>query len=245
MEKIFKRILLVTAAIIILLIGAVLYNLFPLFSMNPVLSGNIANTNIYAVKISTCTVYLFKTDIGYIMIDAGYDSDKLKESLEEAEINLDDVKWILLTHSDFDHVAGLNLFPNAKIYMNEGELELLNVSVRRSVLGGNIMPVGINIDNIFFLRNDRELLFGRTKVKCIKFSGHTPGSMMYLIDNKYLFTGDAFKVSNGNIKIHPYTMDSGLAKKTIGLLEETINNSFVILTSHYGFYEKLEFDKIR
>jgi glyoxylase-like metal-dependent hydrolase (beta-lactamase superfamily II) len=102
------------------------------------------------------------------------------------------------------------------------------------------MPEGINTGKIVLLQNGQELLFSGTAVKCIKAPGHTNGSMAYLVDGKYLFTGDAFKVRNGAMRVHPYTMDAELAIRTMEQLKETISGSSLILTSHYGYFERLK-----
>ena len=170
------------------------------------------------------------------MIDAGLNMKNIENSLKEENINTNDVKWIFLTHSDGDHVAGLSLFPNATIYMSKEELSLINGTMKRTFLGGNTMPSGVDINKIITLSNGQELLFGGIKVKCILAPGHTIGSMLYLIDDRYLFTGDAFKVKDKNISVHPYTMDKKLSKETIEKLRGTITDSQMVITAHYGHY---------
>jgi glyoxylase-like metal-dependent hydrolase (beta-lactamase superfamily II) len=245
MRKIIRRVLLVIGAILILLVGFGLFNYYPILAMNPAGTGKIQNTNIYAVRFSIGTVYLIKTDSGYLLFDTGTDggklifnseNKKLEESLKEKGIEANDVKWIFLTHSDFDHVAGLTLFPNATIYMNEDELPLINGMMNRSKYGGNNMPTGININEIILLSDAQELSFGGTNIVCIKAPGHTPGSMLYMVDGKYLFTGDAFMLKNRKMKVHISTMDVERSKKTIEQLEDRVKNISIVLTSHYGVH---------
>jgi len=224
----------------VLLIGAGLFYASPLRRMNPVKTGQIPGADMYAVKNAINTVYLIKTDNGYILVDAGSNVNQLGNSLGEAGINNSDVKWILLTHSDSDHVTALTLFPNANIYMSKDELPLINGTVRRNIFGGNKLPSGIDIDKISLLSNGQELLFGGVKVECILAPGHTNGSMMYLAANRYLFTGDAFMINNGKIAVHPFTMDPELSKKTIEQLRGTIENSSFVFTSHYGLIKNNE-----
>jgi glyoxylase-like metal-dependent hydrolase (beta-lactamase superfamily II) len=203
-------------------------------TIKPTETGQIANTNIYAIKNSMAAVFLIKTENGYIMFDTGMNLKKLEKSFKKAVIDPNDVKWVFLTHSDYDHVAGLPLFLNAKIYMNEDELPLINGTVKRNKSSGNTLPKEIDINKIILLSNDQELLLGGIKIECIKTPGHTIGSMSYLVDGKELFTGDAFRISKGEIIVHPYTMDEELAEKTIEQLKEKINNSSIVLTCHYG-----------
>jgi len=238
MKKGIKRMLLIIGAVFVLFIGIGLVYYFPMLLMSPAETGRVSETNIYIVKNKIGAVFFIKTDIGYIMIDAGSDINALETSLDENKISINDVKWIFLTHSDYDHVDGLTLFPNADIFMSEDELQLIDGTSKRSPFGGNKMPSGVDIGKIILLQDGQEFLFNATKIKCIKTPGHTNGSMAYLVDGQYLFTGDAFKIKNENISVHPYTMDKNLAKKTIEQLTETISNSSIVLTSHYGLYYK-------
>ena len=236
MKKVIKRVLLVFATIIILIAGTGLYFYAPMLAMKPAETGQIPSANISAVKNGRNAVYFIKTNSGYIMVDAGTDPQKLETSITESGIDSNDVNWVLLTHSDYDHVAGLPLFPNAQVYLCRDELPLLNGAVKRSPFGGNKMPAGIDINTINLLSNGQELSFGGTKVECMHAPGHTPGSMLYLIDGKYLFTGDAFKVSGKKMSVHPFTMDAKTAKKTIEQMQGIISGSSIILTAHYGYH---------
>ena len=235
MKKIGKRVLFVILAIIILLIIPGLYYYYPMIMMPPVKTDQVPDTNVYTVDAMSA-VYLIKADSEYIMIDAGLSSDKLLKSIKEVRIDPNDVKWVFLTHSDGDHINVLTLFQNAEIYMNEDEFPLINGTAKRMVFGGNKMPSGIDIDKINLLFDGQELIFNGIKIQCIKAPGHTIGSMVYLIEGKYLFTGDVLKIKDGNKTVHPYNMDKELSKKTIEQLNGTINNCSIILTSHYGLY---------
>ena len=218
----------------VLLIGVGLYFASPLLKMGPVKTGQIPGTDIYAVRNAIVTVYLIKTDSGYMLIDAGLNGNRLKASLEELGVNVNDVKWVLLTHSDSDHTAALAMFPNAAIHMGKDELPLINGTMKRAFFGGNKMPPGIDINKINLLSDGQELLFGGTRVKCISAPGHTNGSMLYMIGNGELFTGDAFIIDNGKIGVHPFAKDKELSRKTIERLRETIDRSYIVFTSHYG-----------
>ena len=241
MKKRTKRILLGIAVVFILLIGIGLYFCYPMLSMSPAKTGQVSGTEIFAVRNQMGAVYFINTDSGSIMFDAGSNLKKLDKTLKAENINAGDVKWVFLTHSDYDHVAGLPLFPNAVIHMNEDELPLVNGTVKRSASGGNSLPSGIDANKIVLLREGQEITCGGTRVRCIKAPGHTNGSMVYLVNGTYLFTGDAFAISKGSIGIHPFTMNAELVRKSTEQLKETINNSSVILTSHYGYHRNISF----
>jgi len=228
----------IVVSVFVLLAAVGLYFASPLFKMKPVKTGQIPETNIYAVKNAIITVYLLKTDNGYILIDAGLNKGQLETSLKNANINSTDVKWILLTHSDADHTAALTLFPNASIYMGKDELPLINGTMKRNIFGGNKMPSGIDINKITLLSDGQELSLDGIKVKCISAPGHTSGSMAYLADNRYLFTGDAFMIGKGRIGVHPFAKNAELSRETTERLRETIDSASIVLTSHYGLIRK-------
>ena len=236
MKKAVKRVLIIIAVIIILVAGTGLYYYYPMMTMNPAETGQVPGANIYAVKNVINSVYFIKTGNGYILVDSGSDLKKLEAAIKPTGIDASDVKWILLTHSDYDHTAGLPLFPNAAIYMSEDELPLINGTKKRTFVFGNKMPPGIDINKINLLTDGQELSCYDTKVKCIKAPGHTIGSMAYLVDGRYLFSGDAFKFRDGKISVHPYTMDKKTAQKTIEQLAETIKNSSIVFTAHYVYH---------
>jgi glyoxylase-like metal-dependent hydrolase (beta-lactamase superfamily II) len=203
-------------------------------TMNPTETGQILNTNIYAVRDGFVTAHFFKTNNGYIMFDAGKNIKNFETTLKKTEINARDVKWIFLTHSHYDHVTGLTLFPNAQIYMCKDELPLLIKKIKRDKSKKDATLQKIDIDKIILLSNGQEMSFNMTKVKCLSAPGHTIGSMIYLINGQYLITGDAFFIKDGNIDVHLASKDEKRAKKTIEQLKATINNSSIVLTSHFG-----------
>jgi glyoxylase-like metal-dependent hydrolase (beta-lactamase superfamily II) len=234
MKKVIKRVLLVLAIVVVALICVAAYNFYPLLTMSPTETGHIDDTQIYAVKNNVGTLYFVDTGAGYIMVDAGSNAENLEKSLKEAGIGADEVKWIFLTHSDTDHVAGLALFPDAEIYMSEDEIGLIDKTIPRSGSSFNKLPSVINTEDVKQLKDEEELLLGGSAVKCIKAPGHTNGSMLYLVDGKYLFTGDAFRISGGAMDIHPFTMDKAGAVYTIVEISEIVKSSELVLTSHYG-----------
>ena len=237
MKKAIKRTLLIVAGLFILFFGVGLIYYSPMFLMTTAETGAFSNTSIYIIKDNIgVNVYLIKTDNGYIMIDAGLNVKNIDNSLNEANINSNDIKWIFLTHSDGDHIAALTLFPNAEIYMSKDEFKLIDGTMKRNFLGGNNIPSSVNINNIMQLSNRQILLINGIKIECILAPGHTIGSMLFLIDDKYLFTGDTIKIKNGNMSIHPYSMDKNLAKATIDQIREIIGDDYIIFTSHYGIH---------
>jgi hydroxyacylglutathione hydrolase len=74
------------------------------------------------------------------------------------------------------------------------------------------------------------------EIRGILVSGHTPGSMSYLVNDKYLFTGDAMGLKNGKICGFNefFNMDTQMALKSMSKLTNLPNVEF-IFTAHHGF----------
>lgn len=117
--------------------------------------------------------------------------DKINKVLKEQSANL---KYILLTHGHFDHIAGIrsNIAP---VYMHKNDLNILNQANQFLPMFG--IPE-INIPNINKYIEDGEIIkLGNTDIKVIHTPGHTQGGVCYYTDEK-LFSGDTiFRESVG------------------------------------------------
>jgi glyoxylase-like metal-dependent hydrolase (beta-lactamase superfamily II) len=226
MKKILKRILL-GIGIIILLHIMVAFGFFLKFksatkNMNPVASGKIVD-NIYSVKDSFVNMFL---------IDAGNSSETISGELKKLNINPDQVMAVLLTHTDGDHVAALQLFKNAKVYISRQEEDMITGKKSKILFFGNHIAT-----KKYTLMEDQQILVIRNiKIKGILTPGHTSGSMCYLINDKYLFTGDALRLKAGKIAEFNkfFNMDSKLAKQSIQKIINLPGTEY-IFTAHHGY----------
>ncbi len=233
MKSVMKKVFYIILALFLVIVAISAIYFLPLLSMKPSETGKITDTEIISVKNVIGNMFFVRASDGYIVVDAGSDKSAVEKSLSDENISPEEVKHILLTHTDADHVASLSLFSNAKIYLNQDELQMVNGQTKRSG-NYNALPGGINLDDLILLQDEQELTLGDHKIKCISAPGHTPGSMAYLMNGEYLFSGDAFKVSDGVLSVHPYTMDEEKSKKTVHKIYDTIKESKLVLTAHYG-----------
>ena len=234
MKKPTKRVLIGS----VLLIGVII----PLFAyylirfraetakMAPLDTMEVLN-GIYSIDNGFVNLFLVKGHRGYIAVDAGNSAKRVAKDMEKLKIGQDQVLAVLLTHTDADHVAGLDLFKNAKIYLSRAEEQMINGQTNRTLIFKN------KLDKEYEpLDDNQKLTIDGLKIKCISTPGHTPGSMCYLINDIHLFTGDTISLKNGQAGLFNefFNMDSESQKKSIKKLSRLIGVQNVF-TAHYGF----------
>lgn len=240
MKKNRKKLLLIILVVVLLIAAVAFANIYPMMTMTPAETGKVFASEIYAIKNKINSVYLIKGNDGYMLIDAGTDADGIANSLTELSIDPSEITTIFLTHSDFDHVASLSLFPQAQVFISEDEIQMLDGTTKRNALSRNKLPDTVQFDHFALLTDEQELSLDGYTIKCLKTPGHTPGSMSFLVNDQYLFTGDAVKVTDKKMDIHPFTMDKQMAKASIQQIDALQSQSKYVLTAHYGIYSANE-----
>ena len=162
------------------------------------------------------------------------------------------IRHILITHQDTDHVGAVEadspgLFRHARLYVGEIENRYLTGEVRRKVIYHLYKLPQVTINNEKVLLKDNEIFrIGDIEIRCFLVPGHTWGHIVYLIDNKYLFTGDTiwFGVDGGYSFISALAEDNKLAVKSLGELETRLQKLGVkplFITGHTGWTDHFEF----
>ena len=106
----------------------------------PVDTGQVAE-NVYAVRVGDVNMFIHADGEHAIAIDAAYTGDALREELKRLPISPESVTHLFLTHTDVDHTGGLDLFPNAQIYLSEYEEPMINGTTPRLYRPG-LHPAG-------------------------------------------------------------------------------------------------------
>lgn len=198
--------------------------------MTPVDTGQITN-DVYAVKDGYVNMYLIKDGSQFIAIDAGNKKRIIKDELQKLNIDPEQVRAVLLTHSDADHTGAISIFKDAKVYLPEDEEQLINGETGRFLFFGN------RLDTKDYKKLDDEVIWiGNIKVVPIPTPGHTPGATCYVISDKYLFTGDALSLHPDGINLFPKFINKNArrARKSMSYLTN-LNNVQYIFTAHYGY----------
>jgi glyoxylase-like metal-dependent hydrolase (beta-lactamase superfamily II) len=74
---------------------------------------------------------LIQTGEQLVLIDSGTGTDKLNDSLAEAGFSPDDINYLLITHSDFDHIGGMDHYKKARIVFPKTAYDLWTTDVSR------------------------------------------------------------------------------------------------------------------
>ncbi len=194
-------------------------------------TGKVAE-NLFVIKDRDVNLFIYRNAENVVTIDAGYNSKKIEDEFKKISINPGEVTHLFLTHTDHDNMGSINLFKNAKVYLPKEEEQMINKITPRlfwfyynpKINRGYDLITGGDIINA-----------GKIKVKAIATSGHTPGSMCFLINEHILLTGDTVTLRNG--KVYPFysffNMDTKTQMKSINKLAK-LENIWVLCTAHTG-----------
>ena len=133
------------------------------------------------------------------------------------------------------------------IYLSRIENRYLTGEVRRKVTYGLYKLPMVKTDNERVLLEDGRILdFGGIRVECLLVPGHTWGHMVYLIDGRYLFTGDTiwFGPDGGYSFINMLAEDNELSKKSLAKLKQTLEARKLrplVITGHTGWTDDFDF----
>ena len=205
--------------------------------LQPVESGKLLE-NLYAVKTGTVNFFIYKDGQQLLCIDTGFGRQIILRELSRLGLDPRSVTHLFLTHSDFDHAGGLDLFANAQVYLSDAEQPL--VSGRQARMLGLFYNARLRRPS-HLLNDDDLILAGATRVRAIATPGHTPGSLSYLLNENLLFIGDAFKLTEGRVypKRAYITMDMQQQENSIRKLA-ALENIRLACTAHNGCTTEFE-----
>jgi glyoxylase-like metal-dependent hydrolase (beta-lactamase superfamily II) len=145
-----------------------------------------------------CNVYAVRTDEGVVLVDCGYDEGSLATidgNLRYWGMAPEDVRYVLLTHSHFDHTGNARALKErgAKLVAHRTVAEALALGDERTIhyaFGRADFPT-CQVDVILGERDTVRV--GRWTFEAINVPGHSDGSMVFLTEcegKKVLFVGD-------------------------------------------------------
>lgn len=189
----------------------------------------------YIVNTKSSAFYLINCGGFYTAIDSGSDIEVAQNELKKISISPDSIRYVFLTHIDYDHTAGLSLFSNAIVYMAKEESRLFD-EVNRFFGVKSSKPAS----NLNYFQDGDRFVLGNKTVVSILTPGHTIGSTSFFVDGN-LFTGDALILKNGEVTpfIKFISMDREAMYKSIEKLAG-LTNIKMICTAHSGYTAEVE-----
>ena len=176
-------------------------------------------------------------------IYTGKDISSYMDAFKELGYKPEDVTTILLTHKHNDHSGELKSFPNAKIYVNEEELDAEELKGIE-----NIVPVKFT-DGAYYNFPESQKI--RDGIYFIKAKGHTKGNSIVIVENDglfYMLHGDITYTDEAlyENKLSIVYDDLEEARKTLDRVREFVtNHPTVYLSTHTPQgYENLENKKV-
>jgi len=163
-------------------------------------------------KLGTVNCYLLKVAAGYILIDTGGTNNRniLEKKLKQAGCKPGNLKLIILSHGDFDHIgnaAYLRRKYGSKIAMHPQDFGMIekgdmfwgrkkpNLFIRTAArLLFNLSPTDRIRPDISLHDGDDLSIYGLA-AKIIHLPGHSSGSIGILTPQGDLFCGDLFENS--------------------------------------------------
>jgi hydroxyacylglutathione hydrolase len=143
------------------------------------------------------------------VVDPAWDVDRIVEMAQENDLT---ITKILITHSHFDHINGVEALLNrakAKVYINKAEAEFMRA----------VWPDLVKVDSGDTIR------VGGVDITFLHTPGHTPGSQCFMVQN-HLISGDTLFIGAcGRCDLpgsNPEDMYHSLTQKLAKLDDHTI-----------------------
>ena len=161
-----------------------------------------------------------------VVIDSNLEPDLLIEAARARRAN---VKAIVLTHTDLDHIAGLHelreAFGPVPVAVHEAERDVV---ADGKPLRREFGPLATQIDSVVTLSEGDRYRAGSLEFGVLHTPGHSPGGVSLTIDG-YVFTGDALFA--GSIGRSDFANSDGrkliasIKSKLLSLPDDTIVHS--------------------
>lgn len=173
----------------------------------------------------------------------GHDIQSYMDALAGLGYKPEQVTKILLTHRHVDHSGELRSFPNAKVYVNQEELDAAELHGL-----DNLVPVTFTDGPFFNFPESQTISDG---IHFIKAKGHTKGNSIVIVENGglfYMIHGDITYVDEAlyENKLSVVFDDLPAARETLDRVREFISNHPTVYCSTHSpqGYENLEAKRV-
>jgi len=135
---------------------------------------------LFTIRDLFMNFYVMQAPAGLVCFDAGWSPTGVGRGFQALGLDRRDVVAIFLTHSHWDHSRAVGLYPNAKVYVARDASPHRNSQRPWMKVGDGEIVVAAGIT-----------------VSVIGTPGHSPDSVSYLVENRFLFVGDTLRLRKG------------------------------------------------
>lgn len=168
-------------------------------------------------KFYANSILLYHEGYGYILVDTGYNvnicddyykhkvytfinptvvskEDTIVNQLKQDNIDVCDIKYIIISHFHPDHIGELKSFPFAKIITSKSLLKrsLKEILTFKEYIPTNIMSRLIDLDVVKKYKNSKFVSFFDDLILFFELNGHVKGQIGFIIPSqKIIFVADS------------------------------------------------------
>lgn len=208
---------------------------------------------------SSNATWLIKGDNGNVLYEAGmaYSAGKMIENIKK-ELNGDPLHAVILSHSHYDHVAGLPFvrmeWPNAVVYGSEYAAKILEKSSVRETMkrlssdaakgaGMELPPYEDSLIKIDRTVKEGDIIrLGDTKIRVFETPGHTKCSVSYLVNDDVLMASETIGVFKGEWYMPCYLVGYQMSLDAVEKLR--MLGAKRLFVSHRGISPDEDMDKV-
>ena len=182
-------------------------------------------------------VYLINVNGHSALVDAGCGRSvgQLIENIRLCHVELDQIEYLLITHCHLDHTGGVkglkDELPQGIVVAHELEAPYLeqgdNIVTAARWYGAALQPFLVDRK---LIGSEEDILLGNRPIKAVHVPGHSPGSVVYLVESegrKVLFGQDVHGPLDPSLK-----SDREAYKKSLKLLLSL--EADILCEGHYG-----------
>ena len=177
------------------------------------------------------------------LIYTGKDISSYMDALKALDYQPEQVTKILVTHKHADHTGELKSFPNAKIYVNEEEMDATELQGLT-----NLVPVSYTDGAYYNFPESQKIADG---IYYIKAKGHTKGNSIIIVEMDglfYMIHGDITYVDEALYadKLSVVFDDQPAARETLNRVREFVRNHPTVYCGTHTpqGYENLEAKRV-